>query len=155
MSRSQINKRVLTDSGFWYAYYNAGDAHHTEAVEAMPYVQRAQLVFPWPILYETLNTKFLGKKRWAADFERKMKALRPDLVEDGEYRSIALEQCMNAGAEGGRCLSLVDRVIRLVLDDSRHRVNFLVTYDPGHFTDVCARRGIEIYYSPAQIQAPP
>ena len=43
-----------------------------------------------------------------------------------------------------RNLSLVDVIIRLILDDPTVKIDYLVTFNVGDFSDVCQRRNIVI-----------
>ena len=49
---------VLVDSGFFFALYNQRDSNHAEAIEKAEWLSDLAVVIPWPILYETVNTRF-------------------------------------------------------------------------------------------------
>jgi hypothetical protein len=44
-----------------------------------------------------------------------------------------------------RALSLVDAVLRLVLVDRNVKIDALITFNPGDFSDICQRSGIEVF----------
>ena len=52
---------VLTDTGFWYAFFNAKDKHHQRAIHLMQNLDEG-LITTWPVITETsyLLQKALG-----------------------------------------------------------------------------------------------
>jgi len=101
------------------------------------------VLLPWPILYETLRTRFVKHSSWTAAFSRRIRGQQYQLVDDREYRELALEQCLESAARSARQLSLVDMVIRSMIDDPHMRVDYLATYNTKDFSDVCAKRHVE------------
>ena len=138
-------KNVLLDTGFWIAYHDPADSHYVKARDIMPHVERANVLLPWPILYETLRTSFVKHKLRMQAFERLLMSLPSERIDDSEYRRKALDDCLLVGCEGRRALSLVDLVIRHIIQDRRWKVDFLVTCDPGDFEDVCKKRGVQLH----------
>jgi hypothetical protein len=49
-----------------------------------------------------------------------------------------------AAIRGGRALSMVDCLMRLMLDDVNLRIDYLATWNGRDFEDVCQPRGIAI-----------
>lgn len=43
---------ILTDTGFWYAFFNAKDKHHRQAVHVMQNLDEG-LITTWPVITET------------------------------------------------------------------------------------------------------
>ncbi len=140
-----LPKRLLTDAGFWIAYYEERDSHHAKAVEVMQFAERNALLVPWPILYETLCTRFVKRKPWAQSFERQLGRANTVRVSDAEYRDFALSECLDLAGTGKRCLSLADAVVRAILQDKRNRVDYLITFNHRDFVDVCITSQIEIF----------
>jgi len=56
----------------------------------------------------------------------------------------ALERATDAFLQRTRPLSLVDCVVRLILDDVNTKINYFITFNRGDFSDVCRRRAIEM-----------
>ena len=52
---------ILTDTGFWYAFFNSKDKHHQRAVQFMQDLDE-ELITTWPVITETsyLLEKALG-----------------------------------------------------------------------------------------------
>lgn len=50
---------LLVDTGYFFALFDPGDQYHEEAVKKQEWLDELPIVLPWPILYETLNTRFV------------------------------------------------------------------------------------------------
>ncbi|HVI58389.1 MAG TPA: hypothetical protein VM619_05885 [Luteimonas sp.] len=134
-------KSIIADSGFWIGLFNARDAHHSCACSIEEFLAVHSVVIPWPSLYETLNTRLMRRQ---SDKDRFNAYLRRDstvLLEDAKYKNFSLKYVLD---QRGTTYSLVDHVIRSMLEDSNIRVDALITFNPGDFIDVCQARGIEI-----------
>ena len=64
-------------------------------------------------------------------------------INDDRYREWALDLTLS---EDKRNISLVDNIIRLMLDDKDVGVKGLVTFNVGDFQDVCLENSVEILY---------
>ena len=60
--------RVLIDSGFFIALFNERDRHHASARELEEWLDFVPIVLPWPILYETVNTRLARRPENLAKF---------------------------------------------------------------------------------------
>ena len=138
-----LAKRVLLDTGFWFALYDRRDRHYGVAGRLAESIFACQVILPWPSLYETLNTRFVRRIDWLASFRLLIGRRNVSKLEDGVYRERALAQALATGRTEGS-LSLVDRVIREMLADRSVRVDALVTFNRPDFADVCAKRKIQI-----------
>jgi len=141
--RNEPTRAVLADTGFWIAVYDQRDAHHAAANSIMDSMTGGTFLFPWPLYYEVLRTRFVGRPGWVEGFLRVRKAGRLYVLDDCKYRDRALETTLDL-ARSGRRLSLVDVIIRLVLDDRQLRIRELITFNVGDFRDVCTRRSVAI-----------
>jgi len=63
------------------------------------------------------------------------------MYDDSPYREEALDDHMRWPR---RTLSLVDRVIRSMIEDQKPLFDFLLTYNSGDFEDACRRYGIPL-----------
>jgi predicted nucleic acid-binding protein len=135
-------KYVLFDSCFWFAFYDAGDEHHEEALILADDLSLDSFVLPWPCLYETLNTRFIKHTLWSKSFQGLLRQRNVRVLEDEPYREAALASVFDVRT--GLRLSLVDAVIREMLADLSLRLDAMVTFNARDFTDVCAKRGIDI-----------
>ena len=137
-------RRVLLDTGFWRGRVSQGDRHEARAREIARSIDdaRAATIIVWPILYEIMRTKFMKNPRELVVFQQAIGNSRVEYVDDAEYRQGALVLAFNSAARG-RPLSLVDCVLRLILEDADVRIDTFVTFDPGDFDDVCNKRGVD------------
>ena len=140
MSSSNVPIRLLVDSGFWLALYDSTDPWHEQAAANGELVEDYPLLVPWPVLYETVKTRIVKRPAFAS-FERVLKRNSTWLLDDSPYREACLD---DAFSSGGRPLSLVDLVLRRMLEDTALRIDGLLTINPKDFVDVCSRRRIEI-----------
>jgi predicted nucleic acid-binding protein len=138
---------ILVDTGVWYALCDPRDgAVEREIVDDIyARVKVHTIVVPWPILYETLGTRFVKSRPAMARFEQEIKSSWIALLDDAPYRDDALAHSLEWSLRRGRALSLVDCVLRLLLDDVQARIQYFVTFNQRDFVDVCAARRIELW----------
>jgi hypothetical protein len=105
------------------------------------YLELGRIILPYPILYETLNTRFVKKKEWIITFNELLNKESTVLVPDELYKNQALSSVLRATS---RPLSLVDMTIRLMLDDINLNINALITFNVGDFIDLCLEKGIDL-----------
>lgn len=131
---------ILIDSGYWYALYDTKDQYHSKANKIADYLSIGNIVLPFPTLYETLNSKFSKNKEWLSRFKDLISNPNVILFPDSDYKDEALRLTLVSV----RNLSLVDTVLRLMLDDRSINIKYLITFNVGDFIDVCATRNISI-----------
>lgn len=136
-------ENILVDSGFWFALYNPGDQHHRAALGLADYLDLAHLVIPFPTLYETLNTAFMRNPLSRVGFENVLQRDNVRVVTDEPIKQAALSLTFSETGKR-RSLSLVDHIIRLMLEDESYRIDCLVTFNVGDFIDICTKRRIPI-----------
>lgn len=136
-------KNVIFDSGYWFALYDHTDDHHSKAQEYLQYLTVHNVLIPWPSLYETINTKFVRNRNWIASFTTLLKQSNVTLLDDANYRSSSYENVMIYQAKA-RNLSLVDLVIREMLQDPAFKIHALITFNPNDFRDICYKNRIEL-----------
>ncbi len=135
---------ALADTGLWYAMFDRRDQHHVLASEKAEALELFQVVLPWPTLYETLRTKFVRNFIALDQFERFLKKHNVTYLDDSSFRDAALEMALESSLRQGRPLSMVDCLIRLLLEDVNTRISYLLTLNERDFADVCRRKGVEI-----------
>ena len=81
-----INKTALVDSGFWIAFLDERDEHYMEAQQKAETLLHLRYIFPWPILYETLRTRFVRRPLAVRKFESFLKRPNTTYLEDAKYR---------------------------------------------------------------------
>jgi predicted nucleic acid-binding protein len=135
---------MLADSGIWYALFDSRDPYHDQTRQKGDYLDLFHVVLPWPILYETLCTRFVRNTSALAGFERYLKTPRITFLDDSPYRETAFDLSLKSSLIHSRPLSLVDCTIRLILDDINTKIDCLMTFNERDFVDVCRRRRIEL-----------
>jgi hypothetical protein len=117
------------------------DQHHNEAQTYAEAMLGLRFILPWPILYETLCTRFVRRPLTIRKFEFFLKRPNAVLLDDASYREAALEATLSSA---GRRYSMVDNVLRLVLEDTNIRVKYLFSFNRADFFDICTNRHIEM-----------
>lgn len=137
---------VLVDTGVWYALLDPKDRPELrEQLDILgAQLQKNTVVIPWPITYETLRSKFVKNRLALEGFERVLKAPNSRFLDDSPYRDAALEHSLESSLKRGRPLSLVDCMLRVMMDDSDTRIDYLATFNVRDFHDVCTRRKISL-----------
>jgi predicted nucleic acid-binding protein len=135
---------ALVDSGYWYALLDERDPHHSKAAVMAESLLRFKYLIPWPVMYETLCTRFVRRPLAVRQFESFLKRPNAVTVDDARYRDAALAAALDTAKPHPNMLSAVDCVLRLILDDPAVRVRCMFTFNPGDFQDVCFRRRVEI-----------
>lgn len=133
---------ILIDTGFWYALYDETDQFHKRALEMMPHIQKHNILIPYPSLYETINTRFSKRVNWMNSFENLIKNPQCSLIQDDNYKKESLKLTMTTSLRKKRPISLVDMVIRQMLDDNNLKTDAIVTFNPEDFYDVCLNKNI-------------
>ena len=129
-------ERILIDSGFFFGIFDKGDQYHESAkrIEEWLDLESRRRVVAWPILYETLNTK-LVKSGHLTNLERFLVHPRTDLVDDAPYRGLiekSVRQSDNPQWAQYRIhegASLVDTILRLMMECPRAEIDGIVTFD--------------------------
>ena len=135
---------IIVDSGFWYALYDVRDEHHVEANDLIAYLEMGTILMPFPTLYESINTRFSRRRNWMEDFEILLTRPNVYLIDDKEYKDKAVNLTFEMTLQQNRPISLVDTVIRMMLDDPELKIDYLLCFNIEDFVDICQRRRIEI-----------
>jgi predicted nucleic acid-binding protein len=136
-------KFILCDSGFWIALYDKKDQYHMIATKLFEKISLFYVLIPWPVLYEVLRTRFVRRRDWIQQFKRDLKKLQVEFIDDTPYRNFAFSEILSVSNK--RNLSLVDRVIRKILEDKNKRIDCLITFNEKDFIDICQKRKIPIW----------
>jgi hypothetical protein len=135
---------ILIDSCFWYALFDESDEHYPKVQKMIDYLEFGNIILPYPILYEALNTRFVKRKEWVVVFNEYMNRESTILISDENYKAIALPITLTNSISHIRPMSLVDITLRLMLDDVNLKIDALITFNVGDFVDVCSAKGIEL-----------
>lgn len=137
-------KVVLADTCIWYSIYNNRDCINQADIDALVDIMNGMtILMPWPVTYETLRTRFSKNKASMIEFEALLRSSNVVQFDDSPYREKAKAQCFMS-AKIGRSLSLVDCLLRELLDDINVGVDLFVSDNKDDFADVCASRGIDL-----------
>jgi predicted nucleic acid-binding protein len=155
---------ICADAGFLIALYDARDSHHEHALRQFevffaPDSLRNVLLAPWPILYESLNTRQARRKPVLQQLSTDWTILERNeqliLLSDEVYRDQALRDYLDTYQGIPRTFSLADRVIRAVLADPTISIDAFLTYNSRDFFDVCAAKQIQLidqHFESSQVQ---
>ena len=101
-------------------------------------------VLPWPILYETINTRLVRDPDKVAQFERLANAPETEFIDDSPYRRAAYDDVIARAKAGHYPLSLVDAILHSIITDPDIRMDAMLTFNLSDFGIVCSERGIDI-----------
>lgn len=132
---------ILVDTGFLFALYEPRDEHHFEAIEKSEWLDLLPVTLPWPVLYEAVNTRFSRRRATIARFDALVRRAGTELLDDAGYRAGAYRTVVSSA---NRPLSLVDALLRAVVDDPNVPLGAMLTFNAGDFADVCRQNGVEL-----------
>lgn len=136
---------ALIDTGVWYAMFDPRDQHQAEVAEKQEFLELFTLVIPWPTMYETLRTRMVRNRQAMYQLEDYLKRPNLTFLDDSPYREKALELVFSSSLRKFRQLSMIDCLLRLILEDDNVMINYLATFNDEDFLDVCHARRIAIF----------
>ncbi len=136
------NHGLLVDTGYFFALYTERDEHHSAAKRKQDLLEQWPIVLPWPVLYETMNTRFVKMPGVLARFGAIV--VRPDtvLLDDSPYRDRSYRTAMETASQ--RPFSLVDAVLRAIVEDTNVSISAMLTFNPRDFYDVCQKHRVAL-----------
>lgn len=139
-------EKALIDTGVWYGVFDNRDARYIkeETKEKSEYFDLIEIILPWPTIYEALRTRFVKNKPALQQFEKFLKAPNVIFLDDTEYRDYALDISLETSLRRGRPLSMVDCLLRLIIEDTNVKIKYLMTFNTRDFEDVCKKNRVEI-----------
>lgn len=137
-----MNGGLLVDTGYFIALHDERDEHYATAKRHEHLLELHSVVLPWPILYETINTRFAKRPRVLMQIDAIVAKRSTLLLDDSPYRETAYRQVLQFSRK--RPLSLVDAVLRAVIEDVNVHVSALLTFNTGDFYDVCWPLHVEL-----------
>jgi predicted nucleic acid-binding protein len=149
---SGFGRDVLTDATFWLDVADTHEPGHEAAVNLTTGLARFNVFVPWPVVYEALRTRMVRNAEATRRLSRAFDVLHVRHVDDAPYRERALSAAGQDAVKGARALSLVDRVVRAIIQEGRVRFRYLITRNPNDFRDVCAKTGVEIIDTAADLE---
>jgi predicted nucleic acid-binding protein len=138
-------KFILTDTCYWIGLLDNRDQHHEDSQIISDLIEGHNLAFPWPCLYETISTYLIRRKDRIRLFEQIIKSNKIQFIDDAEYREQALAKVFEVNSNtDGYSHSLVDAIMREMLNDINLKIDYLVTFNKKDFIDICSQRGIKM-----------
>ena len=138
------NNTLLVDSGFFFALFEPRDQHHADACEKQDWLEALSVVIPWPILYETINTRFIRRPEMIVRFESILRARDTVLLDDSPYRLDAYEEVLARAKARRNAMSLVDAVLCAILADTNVRIDAMLTFNSIDFGHMCSVQKVEL-----------
>lgn len=132
-------ERLIVDTGIWYAVLDKRDSRMNYAEDIAKVLEQHQLLVPYPSLYETINTRLIKNEYQQADklFAYLNNPEKVVLVPDDKYREDALK-AVQFNLNRGKHYSLVDMIIRLMMEDDSLGPRAVLTFNAGDFWGVNA-----------------
>lgn len=129
-------KRLLVDTCIWYALLDKQDSNAKYASVIEDALKNHQLIVPYPILYETLNTRFSHNQYEQCDkiFVYLNDPNKCICVPDDMYREQAL-MLFEQNISLCRRFALVDIIIRLMMEDVNLGPMIVYSFNSRDFID--------------------
>lgn len=131
------HEALLVDSGFFFALFDPRDSHHALAGTKKEWLDVCPLVVPWPVLYETINTRFVRRPATIARFEGLIRGSDTLLLDDAPYRRNAYEDTLERAKTRNGPKSLVDSILCAIIEDPNVRIDAMLTFNLRDFGSVC------------------
>ena len=94
-------------------------------------------------MYETVNTRFSRRRGNLAQFRAIVELPDTVLLDDSPYRLESYKTLMMTTRTGSP-VSLVDTVLRAVLEDVNVSVGAMLTFNHADFADICSKLNVEL-----------
>lgn len=135
--------RVLVDTGFFIALFNERDQHHASARRLEEWLDFVPIILPWPILYETVNTRLARRPQDLAKFGAIVRLPETLLLDDARYREDSFAAVLAQNSARGP-LSLVDAVLCNIIEDVNVPITAMLTFNDRDFLAVCHENNVEL-----------
>jgi predicted nucleic acid-binding protein len=128
-------KTILLDTGYWIALFSS--ENEKEKQDVVEYVSELidennyTVIIPFPTLYEFLNSKLSRKGRQKFNLEAELSKQKYEKVYDEKYRKKALENFFKQFSFVNYDISLVDEIIKEMIEDTTLKTDIIVTFDNG------------------------
>jgi len=123
---------VLVDTCFWISLFDPTDDPKltVEAERISEEIEDEEIIIPFPTLYEFVNSR-LSRREAKTEFEKLL--LKPNVtrLSDVKYKEKALENFFLKSKYEHSDISLVDEVLKLIIDDKQIKIDYIVSFDSG------------------------
>lgn len=131
---------VLVDTGFWIALYDPAKKPGLaeEAERILSDIEDKEIIIPFPTLYEFINSR-LSRRESKHEFEKLLQ--RPNIIrlDDNRYKEKALENFFVRSKYEFSDVSLVDEVLKLIIEDKQVKIDYIVSFDQGLVNDAMSK----------------
>ncbi len=139
-----MRETVLADTGYWIALFDPRETDYATVVGTEDLIELLTLVVPWPLLYETLRTRFVRRRDWVARLDQRLKRPNVAFIDDRDYCEEAYSLAVEYSTRLRRPISMVDMLCRLLIADPNVRIDYLLTINPADFHDVCTSNKVQM-----------
>ncbi len=134
---------ILIDAGLLICLCDHRDQYHKKSIKILEKIRLFNLYLPWPVSYEALRTRGVENTRYVRNLKKYDRDLDFEFIDDAPYRESAFRQAIRSSLMG-RPISMVDIILRFIMDKEHIKVDYLATFNIGDFQAVCKRRNIPI-----------
>lgn len=136
---------IIVDTCFWIALYNPEKhANLSDDIDFISeFIENENVLIPFPSLYEFLNSQF-SRKCDANNFRQLLTRPNYIKVDDAPHKNQALDNFFNQSISGKNDVSLVDELIKGIIDDKSYQIDYLISFDEG-LNNYALSKGIKIY----------
>ncbi|MFN7776880.1 hypothetical protein [Flavobacterium sp.] len=126
-------KTILLDTGYWIALFSSDK--ELEKQDTVEYVTKLidennyKVIIPFPTLYEFLNSKLSRKVKQKFNLETELSKQKYEKIYDNDYRDKALKKFIYQYSFTNSDISLVDEVIKEMIEDKNLKTDIIVTFD--------------------------
>ena len=126
-------KTILLDTGYWIALFSP--EKEKEKQDVIEYVSKLidesnyTVIIPFPTLYEFLNSKLSRKGKQKFNLESALSKQKYVKIYDNDYREKALKNFTYQFSFTNTDISLVDEVIKEMIEDVNLKTDIIVTFD--------------------------
>ena len=124
-------KTILLDTGYWIALFSPEKEKEkqdiVERVSKLIDENNHSIIIPFPTLYEFLNSKLSRKGKF--NFESELSKKKYVKIYDNDYREKALKNFTSQFLLTNMDISLVDEIIKEMIDDGNLKTDKIVTFD--------------------------
>ena len=107
------------------------------------WLDRMPIILPWPVLYETVNTRLVRRPVSLARFSAITQSTGTVLLDDTPYREESLSALLGRHT-AAEPVSLVDAVLCNIIEDVNVPISAMLTFNERGFLAVCQQNGVEL-----------
>ena len=132
--------KILIDTGYWISLYDPTDDPNrtVEAERISIEIEDEEIIIPFPTLYEFVNSR-LSRREAKLEFEKLLKKPNVKRLDDSKYKEKALENFFIKSKYDYTDISLVDEVLKLIIEDKQVKIDYIVSFDSGLINDAISR----------------